>query len=129
MENISFNIFDVLSLFGGFLAFLLGCIFIFHEKFKTKSNIAIAVCLFSVFLITVRFIILDSGGNFLISYLPLFYVFLIPLGLYYCIVYLLNPQRELEQKDYWLIAPVFFMVVLESIVSFFFSIQEKSCFS
>ena len=59
------------------------------------------------------------------SYLPLFYVFLIPLGLYYCIVYLLNPQKQLEQKDYWLIAPVFFMVVLDSIVSFFFLFKKS----
>jgi len=128
VEKIYLNLFDVLSLFGGFLAFLLGCIFIFHEKFQTKSNTALAISLFSVFLMIVRFILLGSEGisqTVLVSYLPIFYVYLIPLGLYYCIVYLLKPQKQLEQKDYWLIAPIFFVVFFDSIVSFFFLFKKS----
>jgi len=123
LENIYFNIFDVLCLFGGFLAFLLGCIFVFNEKFKTKSNIALAISLFSVFFIVLNNIysaldfVTEESLNF---YLPLFYIYFIPLGFYYSIRYLLNPDYEFQQKDYWAFVPVILVGIADLIYLFLY---------
>lgn len=121
MENTYFNFYDVLSLFGGFLSLLLGCILMFHEKFRNKSNIALALCMFSTFLIIFRnilsnleFVTMDS----IMLYTPIFYTFFIPLGLYFNINYLLNPNYEFKRRDYWLCAPVVLIFIVDFIILF-----------
>lgn len=125
MENTYFNIFDVLSLFGAFLSLLLGSILAFNEKFRTKSNIAHAISLFSTFLLISRniltnldFVTLES----FIVYTPLFYAYFIPLGFYFNIIYLLNPNYQFRRRDYWLLGPVFLQVIIDLIIicSYFF---------
>ena len=119
MEDICFNIFDVLSLFGAFLSLLLGGILAFNEKFRTKSNIALAISLFSTFLLIVRNILANldfvTQESFII-YTPLFYVFFIPLGFYFNINYLLNPNYQFKRRDYWLMIPVFLIMILDLII-------------
>lgn len=116
MENAYFNTYDVLCLFGSFLSLLLGCILVFNEKFRTRSNIALAICLFSLALAIFRDIISSlecvTTDSFII-YAPIFYALLIPLGLYFNINYLMNPNYQLKQRDYWLIAPMFLIIITD----------------
>ena len=131
MENTYFNFYDVLSLFGGFLALLLGCIFIFNEKFRTKANIAQAILLFSVFLSITRNIFGNLGiynQESLIFHLPLFYVLLPPLGFYYSIVFLLNPKYLFTKRDYWLLVPLFLTVIADAIFLFLYLFQTEFLF-
>jgi len=128
MENICFNFYDVLSLFGGFLALLLGCIFVFNEKFRTKSNIAFAITLFSLSLTIFRNILGNleaiNQGSF-VYYLPLFYLLLIPIGFYYSIVFLLNPEYLFKRKDYWFIAPLFVILFIDAIFLFLYLFKTE----
>lgn len=123
MEYRYFNFYDILSLFGGFLALLLGCIFIFNEKFRTKSNFASAISLFSVFLIVLKNILSSlplAAKESLMVYLPLFYILLIPLGFYYSIIFLLNPSYQFKRKDYWLLSPIILLAIGDFVFLFLY---------
>jgi len=131
LENTYFNIYDVFCLFGAFLAFLL---VIFNKKFKTKSNIALAIALFSVSLLVLYNIFtalalvlnhISPSSDFvipeaLIFYLPTFYTFFIPFGFYYSIKYLLDPDYKFQQRDYWAFIPVFFVGIIDLIFLFLY---------
>ena len=129
MINTYFNFFDVLSLFGGFIALCLACVLIFVDKFRTKANIAIAIILFSVFLSILQNILWGNleaiNRERFRYYFPNFYILLMPLGFYYTIIFLLNPKYLFKQKDYFLIIPLLFTVATDAIFLFLYLFKTE----
>lgn len=84
-------------------------IFLFNKSYHKKSNYALILLLL--------FLTLMSFGNVLedlelyktypvIAYIPLYHAFLMPTGLYYFVVYLMNPTYQFSKKDNWFIIPI-----------------------
>lgn len=119
MESITFGIYEFLLLLCVLQCFALAGIFLFREKFKKKSNIAIALCLIGVGLQGIEQVNYHSGFMALypsLRYLPTFFEFLMPIGLYYCATYILNPNFRFKQIDYWFMAPLFLISAIQLII-------------
>lgn len=114
MHTIYFSFYHVIIFLGIFQGFLLGYIFIFNKKFRKKSNIALAIAVLSLSLSGI--VEITQSLNLQINYLkfiPLGHLSLGALGLYYFVVFLLNPDYKFNKKDYWIMAPVGIMIFLK----------------
>jgi len=126
MEPLTFNLFNVVVLFGVFQGSLLMSIFLFNKSYHKKSNFALVlVLLFSVLL---------GFGNTLeelklyesypiISTIPFFNNLLFPVGLYYFVVFLMDSSHKFSKKDYWFITPLIIQLTLNVGLFFFYLIN------
>lgn len=102
MRELTYNIFNILILFGSIQGFLLALMFVSSQKFNRKSNLFLATEIFVISLINF-FNGLEDIGLFthypILGYLPVFWVFLIPVTLYHFIRYLTDPDYQFSKID------------------------------
>lgn len=122
MESLTFSLYHVLVLFAVFQSLLLICIFIFNKNFSKKANYALSLTLLFLALMCLGNIVEDlelSEVNPIFKYIPFFSPFLLPFGLYYFIVFLLDANYQFSKKDYWFFIPL--MLQLGVNLSIFFT--------
>lgn len=116
MESITFGIYHFLVLLCMLQSFVLAGVFLFREKFRKKSNTALAISLITTGLGGIGHLSYHTGLMYvypIFRYLPIYFGLLLPIGLYYCGTYILNPNFRFTRKDYWFIAPFFLTALLK----------------
>lgn len=118
-----FSLYNVLVLFGVLQGLLLISILLFNKNYRKKSNYALIVLLV--------FLTLMSFGNILedlelyeiypiVAYIPLYHALLMPAGLYYFVVFLMNPSYQFNKKDAWFFIPciIHFIIIFGFLFSY-----------
>ncbi len=122
MREIYFSFYHVLIFIGIFQGFLLAYIFIFNKSFRKKANMALALAVLTLSFSGIWEIIQDleieKQFNY-INYLPVSNLSLGAIGLYYFVVFLLNPNYRFHKKDHWFVGS--FGVLLLFKIIFYFS--------
>lgn len=112
----TFGIFNFFVLLGCFQGLLLACIFIFNKKFDKRSNYALALSLISIAFLGIHQILYDLNLKVLypiVSYIPIRYTILGGITLYYYIVFTMNPNHQYKRKDYLIISPFVFYLLID----------------
>ncbi len=129
MEGLSFNIFNIIILLVSIQGFLLVFIFFFNEKFKKPSNQALTVLLLAIALQGIHMVFYDTGmqKNYpVLGHLPITFIFGIPIGFYYFVHFLINPDSKLTNKDYLFISPLILLAIISIIEFTTFVISPKT---
>jgi len=98
------NLFNILMLLGSLQGFILALIFWRGEQFQKKSNAFLALLIFVVSLQNLSNSLIDMGW-FDVQYLPLSFTLLIPVTLYYFVVYLVEPSHRFLKGHYIFLVP------------------------
>src|SRR5258706_5134543 len=110
MQNLSFNIFNILILIGCVQGLVLSVLLLRNRKFSKMSNSYLGIMILSFSLSNFRQFFLDIGLSQrypIFWFLPLNFGFLIPFAFYFFVQYLINPEYRLGRKFYWLLIPFF----------------------
>lgn len=102
------HIAHIIVLLGSFQGFLLAFVFVASKKFTRKSNLYLALVLFSISLVNVRNGLGDVGyleHTHILTYLPTYWLFAIPVGLRFAIRYLIRPDYQIGKWEHVLWLP------------------------
>ena len=115
-----FNFFVGLSCFQGLL---LACILMFNKKFNKRQNYALALALISIAFLGFHQILYDLNLKVLypiIPYIPISYTILGGITLYYYIVFTMNGEYKYNKRDYLIISPFVFFLLIDVLLFFSF---------
>ncbi len=118
MREIYFSFYHVIIFICTFQGFLLAYIFLFNKSFRKKSSIALSIGLITLSIAGIWEIIQDlelDKQYHALRYLPISNISLTNIGLYYFIIFLLNPIYKFSKKDYLFIAPFAVIFLLKFI--------------
>ena len=119
VRTIYFSFYHVLIFLGIFQGLLLSYIFLFNKKFRKKSSIAIAISMVTIVLSGASEILQDLHlveQYSALAYLPISNLSLSTLGLYYFVVFLLNPNYRFQKIDFWILLPFGILFILKLVV-------------
>lgn len=106
MPTITLNIFNLLILFGALQGILLGLILIFTKRLRKTSNMYLALMMFVFATLNLENTMnaLDLFDRYpILRTIPIEFMTLIPVSLYFFIKYLLNPSYKIQKWDYYLV--------------------------
>ena len=112
----SWDFFNIIAVFGGLQGILLAILFLSSEKFSKTSNQFLALNLITISLSNILGGLKYAGASSLypiINFLPLTWYFLIPVTLYYFILFLLKPSYKIQRREYWLFAPFVLQLLVQ----------------
>jgi len=115
VETITFDHYHFFVLLGVLQCFVLAGLLIGFKKFRKKANIALGVALLTTGFAGIGHVFFHTGITEIypiLTYLPIYNGFLIVLGLYYFVIFLLNPTYQFRTKDYWLMSPVILQYII-----------------
>lgn len=119
MEN---DVIDWDSLFGGVLfmasahGLLLAIILFVHQKLRSKANRFLALSLFGVSIVLLyecsSYLSMDELAGTILTYFPVYVVSSIPIGLYFFVTYLIQPDHKMQPLEKWWLLPIAAEVLL-----------------
>ena len=126
LQDLNYNISNILILFGSFQGIILVLLLLLKEKFKRKSNIYLALLILAVSLSNFKICLIDIGTTEVypgLKYLPIIWPFLIPVLLYFFVQYLTIPKYRPKPQTYLLFIPfaVNFVFQICLLVTYYFS--------
>jgi len=106
MPTITLNILNLLILFGALQGILLGVILIFTKRLRKTSNMFLALLMFvfaSLNLENTMYALNLFDMYPLLVTIPVEFMTLIPVSMYFFIKYLLDPVYKIQKMDYFLV--------------------------
>lgn len=108
MDHLTFNIYNILTLFGAFQGFLLAILLISARQFRKISNAYLALLLFTLSILNLIGSLESLGvakPYTLFALLPIHWTQLIPVSIYFFVSYLILPEKKMQPLEYLLFAP------------------------
>lgn len=119
MQEIQVNIIDLIILFGVFQGAILAIVLLTTRRLQRRSNTFLAILLLVFSLVNLGNLSHNVDSVKLILGLPLFYFTLIPVSLYFFVLYLIRPNYQFQRRD----ALLFVLPALEIAHQFSYAIQ------
>lgn len=120
MEN---DVIDWDSLFGGVLlmaglhGLLLAIILFAHKKLRSRANRFLALSLFGTSIVLLYecsfYLYVEAFADAILTFLPVYATSTIPIGLYFFVTYLIQPEHEMRSWEKWWLLPIFAEILLD----------------
>ncbi len=103
-QLMTYSLYNILLLFGSLQGFLLCLLLLTGKQYQKRSNWFLILLLLAISLQNLSNALM-MGGLMHVEYWPLSFTLLIPVSLYYFVVYLMNPKYESKKWEWVLIIP------------------------
>jgi len=114
------------GMYGGMLimsslqGFILVAILLFHDRLKGRSNRFLALALFSISVVVLYdvsyYLRLNDLAESIFTFLPIYTISPISIGLYFFVTYLIYPNHQLTTWERWWPAPILLEVLLQIVL-------------